>query len=108
MFRTERLPQINGKFRTGRHSCQIVQKAGCQNRVFQQRGLFFFLSRLSFRDTDDQKDSMGREGTIFRKVKKNLKVMDLSSTGVASLVYINDSLCEYYKMIWWKCKKLCK
>ena len=41
------------------------------------------------------------------KVKKNLKGIDLSSTGIKSPVYINESLCKYYKMLWRKCKKLC-
>ena len=33
--------------------------------------------------------------------------MDLSSIGDGSPVYINDSLCKYYEMLWRKCKKLC-
>ena len=41
------------------------------------------------------------------KVKKNLKGIDLSSTGIKSPVYINESLCKYCKMLWRKCKKLC-
>ena len=31
--------------------------------------------------------------------------MNLSSLGINSTVYINDSLCTYYKMLWSKCKK---
>ena len=42
-----------------------------------------------------------------RKVKKNLKGMDLSSIGIRSSVYINDSLGKYYNMVWRKCRKLC-
>ena len=39
--------------------------------------------------------------------KKNLKGMDLTLTslGISSPVFINDSLCQYYKMLWRKCKK---
>ena len=33
------------------------------------------------------------------KIKKNLKGIDLSSIGIRSPVYINDSLCKYYKML---------
>ena len=33
--------------------------------------------------------------------------MDLSSIGIRSTVYINDSLSKYYKMLWRKGKKLC-
>ena len=32
--------------------------------------------------------------------------MNLSSLGINSAVYINDSLCTYYKMLWSKCRKL--
>ena len=41
-----------------------------------------------------------------RHCKKNLKGMDLTSNGIPSPVFINDSLCQYYKMLWRKCKKL--
>ena len=32
--------------------------------------------------------------------------MNLSELGVNSSVYINDSWCNYYKMLWGKCRKL--
>ena len=32
--------------------------------------------------------------------------MDLTSIGINNPVYINDSLCMYYKMLWRKCKSL--
>ena len=32
--------------------------------------------------------------------------MNLSSLGSNSTVYINDSSCTYYKMLWGKCRKL--
>ena len=38
--------------------------------------------------------------------KKGLNGMNLSSLGINSTVYINDSLCAYYKMLWGKCRKL--
>ena len=38
--------------------------------------------------------------------KKGLKDMNLSSFGINSAVYINESLCTYYKMLWGKCRKL--
>ena len=38
---------------------------------------------------------------------KNLKDMNFSSIAIRSPVYINDSLCKYYKTLWRKCKKLC-
>ena len=39
-------------------------------------------------------------------LKKGLKGMNLSSFGINSAVYINESLCTYYKMLWGKCRKL--
>ena len=39
-------------------------------------------------------------------LKKGLKGMNLPSLGINSEVYINDSLCTYYKMLWGKCRKL--
>ena len=32
--------------------------------------------------------------------------MNLSSLGINSVVYINDSLCTYCKMLWGQCRKL--
>ena len=32
--------------------------------------------------------------------------MNLCSIGINNPVFINDSLCSYYKMLWRKCKKL--
>ena len=39
-------------------------------------------------------------------LKKGLKGMNLTSLGINSAIYINDSLCSYYKMLWGKCRKL--
>ena len=39
-------------------------------------------------------------------LKKGLKGMNLSSLGINSAVYIYDSLCTNYKMLWGKCRKL--
>ena len=39
--------------------------------------------------------------------KKKFKNMDLSDIGL-NTVYINESLCSYYKKIWYSCKKLYK
>ena len=39
-------------------------------------------------------------------LKKCLKGLNLSSLGINSEVYINDSLRTYYKMLWGKCRKL--
>ena len=53
------------------------------------------------------KFSERKDANRVRKVKKNLKGMDLSSVGIRSPVYINNSLCKYYKMLWRKYKNLC-
>ena len=39
-------------------------------------------------------------------LKKGLKGMNLSSFSINSMVYINISLCTYYKMLWGTCRKL--
>ena len=39
-----------------------------------------------------------------RSLKKGLKGMNLSSLSINSAVYINNSLCTYYKMLWGKCR----
>ena len=60
--------------------------------------------------------SKGRERAIIKFLKrkdanrihhckKNWKGMNLSSLGIFSPVF-NYSLCQYYKMLWQKCKKL--
>ena len=41
-----------------------------------------------------------------RKSKRKLKTTNLSSIGISNPVYVNDSLCKYYKYLWSKCKKL--
>ena len=51
--------------------------------------------------------SKQKDANRMRKVKKNLKGMGWSSIDIPSTVYINDSLCKYYKTLLWKCKKLC-
>ena len=48
-----------------------------------------------------------KDANVIRKHKNKLKGMNLCSTGINNPVFTNDSLCSYYKMLWWKCKKLC-
>ena len=50
--------------------------------------------------------SRRKDANKIRLLKKGLKGMNLSSLGINSTVYINDSLCTYYKMLWDKCRKL--
>ena len=50
--------------------------------------------------------SRRKDANKIRLLKKGLKGMNLSSLGIDSTVYINDSLCSYYKMLWGKCRKL--
>ena len=52
------------------------------------------------------KFSKRKDANRIRHCKKNLKGMDLTSLGISSPVFINDSLCQYYKMLWRKCKRL--
>ena len=52
------------------------------------------------------KFSKGKDANKIRHCKKKLKGMDLTSLGISSQVFINDSLCQYYKMLWRKCQKL--
>ena len=52
------------------------------------------------------KFSKRKDANRIRHCKKNLKGMDLTSLGISSPVFINDSLCQYYKMLWRKCKNL--
>ena len=40
-----------------------------------------------------------------RSEKKKLKGKSLTSLGINTPVYINDSLCLFYKKLWAKCKK---
>ena len=42
------------------------------------------------------------------KNKQKLKNIDSSALGLPSgcRIYINESLCKYYKYLWWKCKLL--
>ena len=50
--------------------------------------------------------SRRKDSNKIRLLKKGPKGMNLSSLGINSAVYINDSLCTYYKMLWGKCRKL--
>ena len=52
------------------------------------------------------KVSRRKDANKIRLLKKGLKGMNFSSLGINSVVYINDSLCTYYKMLWVKCRKL--
>ena len=52
------------------------------------------------------KFSKQKDANRIRHYKKNLKGMDLTSPSISSSAFISDSLCQYYKMLWQKCKKL--
>ena len=52
------------------------------------------------------KISWRKDAVEIRIAKKKLKGLDLSSVGINSPVFINDSLCRYYENLWVKCKKL--
>ena len=47
-----------------------------------------------------------KDANLIRKNKSKLRGMNLCSVGINNPVFINDSLCSYYKMLWRKCKKL--
>ena len=47
-----------------------------------------------------------KDANPIRKNKNKLKGMNLCSIGINIPVFINDSPCSYYKMLWQKCKKL--
>ena len=47
-----------------------------------------------------------KDVNLVQKIKNKLKGMNLSSIGINNPVFINDSLCSCYKMLWRKCKKL--
>ena len=50
--------------------------------------------------------SRRKDAEEIRKARKKLKSLNLSSIGIESPIYINDSLCVYYKKLWAKCKNL--
>ena len=50
--------------------------------------------------------SRRKDANKIRRVNKKLKNLNLSSLGIKTPVFINDSLCSYYKMLWSKYKKL--
>ena len=50
--------------------------------------------------------SRRKDANKIHLLKKGLKGMNLSSLGINTTVYINDSLCTYHKMLWGKCRKL--
>ena len=47
-----------------------------------------------------------KDANRIRLCKKNLKEMDLTSLSISCPAFINDNLCQYYKILWQKCKKL--
>ena len=50
--------------------------------------------------------SRRKDANKIHSEKKKLKGKNLTSLGINTPVYINDSLCIYYKKLWAKCKKL--
>ena len=50
--------------------------------------------------------SRRKEADKIRWAKKKLRGLNSSSIGINSAVYINDSVCRYYKNLWGKFKKL--
>ena len=47
-----------------------------------------------------------KDANLIWKNKNKLKGMNLCSVGINNPVFINHNLCSYYKMLWWRCKKL--
>ena len=47
-----------------------------------------------------------KDANLIRKKKTKLKGMNLCSIAINNPIFINDSLCQYYKMLWRKCKNL--
>ena len=47
--------------------------------------------------------SRRRDPDEIRMEKSKLKTTDLKAIGITTPVYINDSLCFYYKKLWSKC-----
>ena len=47
-----------------------------------------------------------KDANLIWKNKNKLKGMNLCSIGINNPVFLNDSLCSYYEMLWRKCKKL--
>ena len=52
------------------------------------------------------KFSKRKDADKVRQAKKKLKTTNLSAMGISQPVFVNDSLCKYYKFLWSKCKKL--
>ena len=52
-----------------------------------------------------EKVSKLKDASKIRFSKRKLKAMNLTSIGINNPVYINDSLCTYYRMLWRKCWK---
>ena len=50
--------------------------------------------------------SRRKDSDEIRRVRSKLKTTDLQPIRFTTPVYINDSLCFYYKTLWSKCKKL--
>ena len=47
--------------------------------------------------------SRRKDSDEIRRVRSKLKTTDLKPIGITTPVYINDSLCFYYKKLWSKC-----
>ena len=74
---------------------QILKKIDISHWVKTQRSKIVIIKL--FRRKDASK---------IRSEKKKLMGENLTSLGISTPVYINDSLCIYYKKLWAKCKKL--
>ena len=105
MFRTKWPARVNRKLRTGSTALQLFKKLDFEENSSNIEDCHWLSSKGP--KIVIVKFSKRKDGNRVRKVMKNLKGTDLSSIGIRSPVYINDSLCKYYKMHWRKCKKLC-
>ena len=47
-----------------------------------------------------------KDANLIWKNKNKLKGMNLCSVGINNPVFVNDSLCSYYNILWRKSKKL--
>ena len=60
------------------------------------------LSNIVIEDPSNIEECHCIKSSKIRLLWKGLKGMNMTSQGINSLVYSNDSLCTFYKMLWGK------
>ena len=87
------------------HVLDILKKIGCSIDEKEVEAVHRLSSQVSPKKVIIKLSKRKDVIKVLNK-KKELKDKDLTDLGIENTIYINESLCREYKLLWNKCKSL--